>query len=95
MNANTYPITSNTALHVGDLSIGVAGLRQNQAYVDALTKQPSTGPTAGLWLGIQHKPDLARALTVHRGLTLKYQGRFLEIIEITDKEVVIKVQVAG
>ncbi|MCW1970235.1 MAG: hypothetical protein KIH69_019155 [Anaerolineae bacterium] len=89
MDATTYTIVTNTALHMGDLSIGVAGLRQNQAYVDAMTKQASTGPTAGLWLGIQHKPDLARALTVHRGLTLKYQGRHLEIVEITAQEVVI------
>lgn len=91
MDANTYHIVTNTALHLGDLSIGVAGLRQNQAYVDAMTKQPSTGPTAGLWLGIKHKPDLALSLTVYRGLNLKYQGRMLEIVDITDKEVVIEV----
>lgn len=92
MDSNTYAIEANAALHLGDLSIGVAGLRQNQSYVDAITKQTLTGPTAGLWLGIKDKPELARSLTIYRGLNMKYQGHILEIIDITAKEVIIKVE---
>jgi len=90
MENNIYKIKTNAALHIGMLSLGVAGIQISE-YVDTNSNQRKTRRTIGMWLGIKNKPELAVRVTGFKGFKIDFQAYTIEVQDVNENDVVVHI----